>query len=75
MRAGVGVTSGSGEKHQSNCPRSGEEKLEAVAPDQQHLSVRQLVVRRGLTVLFMVAILAVGVFVSELLIRLLTSAE
>ncbi|XP_071754215.1 multidrug and toxin extrusion protein 1 [Centroberyx gerrardi] len=35
------------------------------------LSVRQLVLRRGLTVLLMLLILAAGVFISELLIRLL----
>ncbi|XP_078121984.1 multidrug and toxin extrusion protein 1-like [Sander vitreus] len=39
--------------------------------DDVVLSVRQLVVRRGLAVLLMVTILAAGVFISELLIRLL----
>uniref|UniRef100_UPI0037E9A633 multidrug and toxin extrusion protein 1 n=1 Tax=Semicossyphus pulcher TaxID=241346 RepID=UPI0037E9A633 len=39
--------------------------------DDASLSVRQLVVRRGLTVLLMLVILAAGVFISELLIRLL----
>lgn len=39
--------------------------------DDVVLSVRQLVVRRGLAVLLMVIILAAGVFISELLIRLL----
>lgn len=41
------------------------------APDDTALSVRQLVVRRGLAVLLMLIILAAGVFISELLIRLL----
>ncbi|XP_034746641.1 multidrug and toxin extrusion protein 1 [Etheostoma cragini] len=53
-----------------------EGKLEVLGAGQQTsddvvLSVRQLVVRRGLAVLLMVIILAVGVFISELLIRLL----
>ncbi|KAI4814346.1 hypothetical protein KUCAC02_003543 [Chaenocephalus aceratus] len=39
--------------------------------DDVVLSVRQLVVRRGLAVLLMFIILAAGVFISELLIRLL----
>ncbi|XP_074528482.1 multidrug and toxin extrusion protein 1-like [Halichoeres trimaculatus] len=39
--------------------------------DDAALSVRQLVVRRGLAVLLMLVILAAGVFISELLIRLL----
>ncbi|XP_040006804.1 multidrug and toxin extrusion protein 1-like [Xiphias gladius] len=57
-----------------------EGKLEALAEGQRTshdvaLSVRQLVVRRGLTVLFMFIILAAGVFISELLIRLLQLDE
>lgn len=53
-----------------------EGKLEAFGAGQQTsddvaLSVRQLVVRRGLAVLLMFIILAAGVFISELLIRLL----
>ncbi|XP_049447722.1 multidrug and toxin extrusion protein 1-like [Epinephelus fuscoguttatus] len=53
-----------------------EGKLEALGAGQQTsddmaLSVRQLVVRRGLAVLLMFIILAAGVFISELLIRLL----
>ncbi|XP_039632952.1 multidrug and toxin extrusion protein 1-like [Perca fluviatilis] len=53
-----------------------EGKLEVLSAGQQTsddvvLSVRQLVVRRGLAVLLMVIILAAGVFISELLIRLL----
>lgn len=39
------------------------------------LSVRQLLVRRGLAVLSMLIILAAGVFISELLIRLLQLDE
>lgn len=45
------------------------------ASDGVVLSVRQLVVRRGLAVLFMFIILAAGVFISELLIRLLELDE
>ncbi|XP_040908150.1 multidrug and toxin extrusion protein 1-like [Toxotes jaculatrix] len=57
-----------------------EGNLEVLSADQQTsgdmpLSVRQLVVRRGLTVLFMFIILAAGVFISELLIRLLQLDE
>lgn len=40
------------------------------ASNSTTLSVRQLVVRRGLAVLLMFTILAAGVFISELLIRL-----
>uniref|UniRef100_A0A3Q3FJX6 Multidrug and toxin extrusion protein n=1 Tax=Labrus bergylta TaxID=56723 RepID=A0A3Q3FJX6_9LABR len=52
------------------------ETLEVLGAGQQisddaALSVRQLVVRRGLAVLLMLVILAAGVFISELLIRLL----
>lgn len=39
--------------------------------DDVALSVRQLVVRRGLAVLLMFIILAAGVCISELLIRML----
>ncbi|XP_059207193.1 multidrug and toxin extrusion protein 1-like [Centropristis striata] len=57
-----------------------EGKLEALAagqqtPDDETLSVRQLVVRRGLAVLLMFIILAAGVFISELLVRLLKLDE
>ncbi|CAK6953885.1 multidrug and toxin extrusion protein 1-like [Scomber scombrus] len=45
------------------------------ASDGAVLSVRQLVVRRGLAVLLMFIILAAGVFISELLIRLLELDE
>eukprot|EP00064_Thunnus_orientalis_P015626 superscaffoldBa00002934_g15681 len=45
------------------------------ASDGAALSVRQLVVRRGLAVLLMCIILAAGVFISELLIRLLKLDE
>ncbi|XP_042287259.1 multidrug and toxin extrusion protein 1-like isoform X2 [Thunnus maccoyii] len=45
------------------------------ASDGAALSVRQLVVRRGLAVLLMFIILAAGVFISELLIRLLKLDE
>ncbi|KAM3601938.1 uncharacterized protein V6R79_021579 [Siganus canaliculatus] len=53
-----------------------EVKLEALhesqqTPDDSALSVRQLVIRRGLTVLLMFVVLAAGVLTSELLIRLL----
>uniref|UniRef100_A0A3B4YDT5 Multidrug and toxin extrusion protein n=1 Tax=Seriola lalandi dorsalis TaxID=1841481 RepID=A0A3B4YDT5_SERLL len=51
-------------------------KLEALGASLDvALSVRQLVVRRGLTLLFMVIILAAGVFMSELLVRLLQIDE
>uniref|UniRef100_A0A3B4XS26 Multidrug and toxin extrusion protein n=1 Tax=Seriola lalandi dorsalis TaxID=1841481 RepID=A0A3B4XS26_SERLL len=53
-----------------------EGKLEALGASLDvALSVRQLVVRRGLTLLFMVIILAAGVFMSELLVRLLQIDE
>ncbi len=39
--------------------------------DDRSLSVKQLLVRRGLAVLLMFIILAAGVFISELLTRLL----
>ncbi|XP_037604792.1 multidrug and toxin extrusion protein 1-like [Sebastes umbrosus] len=57
-----------------------EGKEEALVAGQQTsddvaLSVRQLVVRRGLAVLLMFIILAAGVFISELLIRLLELHE
>ncbi|XP_056254139.1 multidrug and toxin extrusion protein 1-like isoform X2 [Seriola aureovittata] len=53
-----------------------EGKLEALGASLDvALSVRQLVVRRGLTLLFMVVILAAGVFMSELLVRLLQIDE
>ncbi|XP_070773241.1 multidrug and toxin extrusion protein 1-like [Enoplosus armatus] len=57
-----------------------EGKLEVLCAGQQTsddvvLSVRQLVVRRGLAVLFMFVILAAGVFMSDLLIRLLELDE
>ncbi|XP_071316836.1 multidrug and toxin extrusion protein 1-like isoform X2 [Trachinotus anak] len=57
-----------------------EGKLEALGAGQQTsqdvaLSVRQLVVRRGLIVLFMFIILAAGVLMSELLVRLLQLDE
>uniref|UniRef100_A0A3B4TFW3 Multidrug and toxin extrusion protein n=1 Tax=Seriola dumerili TaxID=41447 RepID=A0A3B4TFW3_SERDU len=53
-----------------------EGKLEALGASRDvALSVRQLVVRRGLTLLFMVVILAAGVFMSELLVRLLQLDE
>ncbi|CAN9501350.1 unnamed protein product [Ophioblennius macclurei] len=55
-----------------------DEKTEAAESGQQTaaggaLTVRQLVVRRGLTVLLMFVILAAGVAVSEILIRVLES--
>ncbi|XP_069578338.1 multidrug and toxin extrusion protein 1 [Brachyistius frenatus] len=73
---------GSGEKQaqvktsRSSSPSPGEERLEALNSGQQTsddvtLSVRQLVVRRGLAVLLMFIILAAGVFISELLVKLL----
>ena len=43
--------------------------------DNAALSVRQLVVRRGLNVLFMFIILAAGVCISEMLVRLLQLDE
>lgn len=57
-----------------------EGKLEALDAGQQTsddgaLSVRQLVVRRGLSVLLMFVILAAGVFIAELLTRLLELDE
>lgn len=57
-----------------------EGKLEALDAGQQTsndgaLSVRQLVVRRGLSVLLMFVILAAGVFIAELLTRLLKLDE
>uniref|UniRef100_A0A3B5AC47 Multidrug and toxin extrusion protein n=1 Tax=Stegastes partitus TaxID=144197 RepID=A0A3B5AC47_9TELE len=57
-----------------------EEKLEALESGQQAsageaLSVRQLVVRRGFSVLLMFVILAAGVVISELLVRLLELDE
>nr|XP_046266920.1 multidrug and toxin extrusion protein 1-like [Scatophagus argus] len=57
-----------------------EGKLETPGAGQQTsddvaLSVRQLVVRRGLAVLLVFVILAVGVFISELLTRLLELKE
>ncbi len=57
-----------------------EGRLEALSAGQQTLddaalSVRQLVVRRGLAVLLMFVILAAGVFISELLVRLLELDE
>ncbi|XP_070699532.1 multidrug and toxin extrusion protein 1-like [Pempheris klunzingeri] len=53
-----------------------EGKLEALGAGQQTsddaaLSVRQLVLRRGLSVLLMFVILAAGVFISEMLTRML----
>ncbi|XP_061595261.1 multidrug and toxin extrusion protein 1-like [Cololabis saira] len=79
-RAGVSIIQDSGETcvhaktRQSISLGQREEKLDAVAANQQTsrdvaLSGRQLVVRRGLAVLLMFAILAVGVIVSELLDR------
>ncbi|XP_069001765.1 multidrug and toxin extrusion protein 1-like [Embiotoca jacksoni] len=73
---------GSGEKQaqvktsRSSSPSPGEERLEVLNSGQQTsddvtLSVRQLVVRRGLAVLLMFIILAAGVFISELLVKLL----
>lgn len=55
-------------------------KLEELGAGQQAsdgaaLSASQLVVRRGLAVLLMFIILAAGVFISELLIRLLELDE
>lgn len=72
----------SDEKHshiktsQSNSLSLTEGKLEVPGAGQQTsddmaLSVRQLVVRRGLTVVLMFVILAAGVFISELLTSLL----
>ncbi|KAG8008605.1 Multidrug and toxin extrusion protein 1 [Nibea albiflora] len=72
----------SDEKHshkqssQSNSLSLAEGKLEVPGAGQQTsddmaLSVRQLVVRRGLTVVLMFVILAAGVFISELLTSLL----
>ncbi|XP_075343236.1 multidrug and toxin extrusion protein 1 [Odontesthes bonariensis] len=54
--------------------RPREEKLEVLSTEEQNsadvaLSFRQLVVRRGLSVLLMFIILATGVVISELLIR------
>uniref|UniRef100_A0A3Q3FIP6 Multidrug and toxin extrusion protein n=1 Tax=Labrus bergylta TaxID=56723 RepID=A0A3Q3FIP6_9LABR len=68
-----------GKQAQVTVGRSGSlslETLEVLGAGQQisddaALSVRQLVVRRGLAVLLMLVILAAGVFISELLIRLL----
>ncbi|XP_033996120.1 multidrug and toxin extrusion protein 1-like isoform X2 [Trematomus bernacchii] len=87
IRAGVHITErnkifgienkapDSGEKqgHVRSSSLSGVEgKLEGQqTSDDVVLSVRQLVVRRGLAVLLMFIILAAGVFISELLIRLL----
>ncbi|KAI3373672.1 hypothetical protein L3Q82_022263 [Scortum barcoo] len=61
---------------QSSFLSPAEGKLETLCAGQQTsddaaLSVRQLVVRRGLAVLLMFVILAVGVFISKLLFRLL----
>uniref|UniRef100_A0A665XBQ5 Multidrug and toxin extrusion protein n=1 Tax=Echeneis naucrates TaxID=173247 RepID=A0A665XBQ5_ECHNA len=64
----------------SSSLRPADGNLEMLSAGQQHcpvraLSVRQLVIRRGLTVLFMLTILSAGVLMSELLIRLLQSEE
>ncbi|KAG7217255.1 hypothetical protein INR49_027799 [Caranx melampygus] len=54
-----------------------EEKQDALDDGQQNtaLSVQQLVIRRGLAVLLMFVILAAGIFMSELLTRLLQLDE
>ncbi|KAM9348252.1 multidrug and toxin extrusion protein 1-like [Symphorus nematophorus] len=52
-----------------------EGRLEVLGACQETLSVRQLVVRRGLAVLLMFIILTAGVFISELLTRLLELDE
>jgi len=66
------LESGEKQAHIKACPR--EEKLEVLSTEEQKsadvaLSIRQLVVRRGLSVLLMFIILATGVVISELLIR------
>ncbi|XP_047462101.1 multidrug and toxin extrusion protein 1-like [Mugil cephalus] len=85
VRAGVHITESqnkaldSGEKqvHAKTIQSgAGEAKLEALDSDRPTsgdgvLSVRQLLVRRGLALLLMFVVLAAGVFVSELLVRLL----
>lgn len=68
------------ETDQSTSTSPVEGKMEALDAGQQTsndvaLSVRQLVVRRGLCVLLMFVILAAGVFSAELLTRLLESNE
>lgn len=68
------------ETDQSTSSSPVEGKMEALDAGQQTsndvaLSVRQLVVRRGLCVLLMFVILAAGVFSAELLTRLLESNE
>ncbi|XP_038563369.1 multidrug and toxin extrusion protein 1-like isoform X1 [Micropterus salmoides] len=74
------LDSGEEQAHKETSPSSFlsqvEGRLEVLCAGQQTsndvaLSVRQLVVRRGLAVLLMFVILAAGVFISELLIRLL----
>ncbi|XP_034463275.1 multidrug and toxin extrusion protein 1-like [Hippoglossus hippoglossus] len=76
---------GENQTHIETCGSSSlspvEGRLEALDAGQQTshdnaaLSVRQLVVRRGLTVLFMFIILAAGVCISEMLVRLLQLDE
>lgn len=68
------------ETDQSTSKSPVEGKMKALDAGQQTsndvaLSVRQLVVRRGLCVLLMFVILAAGVFSAELLTRLLESDE
>uniref|UniRef100_A0A3B4TG07 Multidrug and toxin extrusion protein n=1 Tax=Seriola dumerili TaxID=41447 RepID=A0A3B4TG07_SERDU len=81
VRAGVHITErndifGIENKGKQNSLSPAEGKLEALGASRDvALSVRQLVVRRGLTLLFMVVILAAGVFMSELLVRLLQLDE
>ncbi|KAM4545890.1 multidrug and toxin extrusion protein 1-like [Odontesthes bonariensis] len=80
IRAGVHISEKedialeSSEKQAHIEARPREEKLEVLSTEEQNsadvaLSFRQLVVRRGLSVLLMFIILATGVVISELLIR------